>query len=576
VAANSPAEGQGLKGLLALFPPAFRDLTAKHLAAHAHASDDTVRCVMASLRELRDATLCHGAGHSVPGGVEEQALLEWFVAIEEALRSYGRGELAAKPQGKTEEWSGSRAQDSVEAAGKVGLVNLGNTCYAAAFLQVLARATPFVRRLYRPPPARGEIAAEVSGTVLELRRLCYFLALSDRGAVSPARLLATLPPETFCKGRQHDAAEFGKFLLARVEAAYGSLLPRSLARSALGAGGGADASDGSEDGCPQTRCPVGVLSGTLESTVRCGGCGAKSRRHEVFWDLQVPVPSPKGEQGDCHAAAPPARGVPQLAAGQSFGGGVSPAELRSQGSAGAATDSEGSAGAATDSEGSAGAATDSEGSAGAATDSDVSRVPGPGEGTSGATAAPGGAPALHAEVMADESLSAGGEKPAGGGAALWGEPEEVGELLRKLVLHEEALEGAERYCCDACGGRCDAVRRLAVARPPQILQLTLLRFSGGPAGNTKNCARVPIDEALVLPLADGERVSYHLCGVCVHVGLAAESGHYYALVRDALGGGWLRCDDESVAAAPAHDDPAASRSPLHRCRCSAEQGFVTC
>ena len=44
----------------------------------------------------------------MPGGVEEQALLEWFVAIEEALRSYGRGELAAKPQGKTEEWSGSR------------------------------------------------------------------------------------------------------------------------------------------------------------------------------------------------------------------------------------------------------------------------------------------------------------------------------------------------------------------------------------------------------------------------------------------------------------------------------------
>jgi len=513
---------------------------------------------MASLRELRDATLCQGAGHSVPGDVEEQALLEWLVAIEGALRSYGRGELAAKPQGKTEEWSGSRAQDSVEAVGKVGLVNIGNTCYAAAFLQVLARATPFVQRLYRPPPARGEIAAEVSGTVLELRRLCYFLALSDRGAVSPARLLATLPPETFCKGRQHDAAEFGKFLLARVEAAYGSLLPRSLARSALGAGGGADASDGSEDGCPQTRCPVGVLSGTLESTVRCGGCGAKSRRHEVFWDLQVPVPSPKGEQSDCHAAAPPARGVPLLSAGLSFGGGVSPAELRGQGSAGAATDSEGSAGAATD--------------------SDVLRVPGPGEVTSGAPAAPGGAPALHAEVMADESLSAGGEKPAGGGAALGGEPEEVGELLRKLVLHEEALEGAERYCCDTCGGRCDAVRRLAVVRPPQILQLTLLRFSGGsagPAGNTKNCARVPIDEALVLPLADGERVSYHLCGVCVHVGLAAESGHYYALVRDALGGGWLRCDDESVAAAPAHDDPTASRSPLHRCRCSAEQGFVT-
>ena len=131
---------------------------------------------------------------------------------------------------------GARAATGVELInGKhalgCGLENMGNTCYMAAFIQVLVRAHKFTAALLKLPASSTAatspgnqtvtaVAAEHNDAedklVQQLQRLMSTLLLSVRRSVRAEGLLASLP-SFFLGGHQQDTAEMARYILASVD-----------------------------------------------------------------------------------------------------------------------------------------------------------------------------------------------------------------------------------------------------------------------------------------------------------------------------------------------------------------------
>lgn len=161
--------------------------------------------------------------------------------------------------------SGGAAGD-VEVRGRgadgVGLVNCGNTCYAAVIMQSLFHTEPFRAAVFalQPAPARKTVAHE-------LQRLFAFLALTHRAAHVPQHLLDVLPAQ-FRAGTQQDASELSKFMLDRLDTELKPSPGRTTVSDAFG--------------------------GRIANVVRCSDCKAESVREEDMLDLTLSLP----ENGD--------------------------------------------------------------------------------------------------------------------------------------------------------------------------------------------------------------------------------------------------------------------------------------
>lgn len=108
------------------------------------------------------------------------------------------------------------------------------------------------------------------------------------------------------------------------------------------------------------------------------------------------------------------------------------------------------------------------------------------------------------------------------------------------------IEGGS-YCLNSC--RCKkpvlAEKQFTIHEAPTVLTIHLKRFS--PMGR-KIGHQLRYDERLSLQpyMSDGSfGPSYSLFGVISHAGGGPNSGHYYAHVKDGLGG-WYEMNDESV------------------------------
>ena len=122
--------------------------------------------------------------------------------------------------------------------------------------------------------------------------------------------------------------------------------------------------------------------------------------------------------------------------------------------------------------------------------------------------------------------------------------------------HDEMLSGADKYLCDACGCRQEAVKSLRIKSTPSILILHMKRFKYQEAIRTfaKLTYRVtfPLSLRLLQPNASTATTAadcglYSLTAVVVHIGNGARSGHYVCMCRGSSGQFYLY-DDTSITA----------------------------
>jgi ubiquitin C-terminal hydrolase len=211
------------------------------------------------------------------------------------------------------------------ARGLRGLVNRGNTCFAAACLQSLAHTPPLAEYVLRESFSCGENAANgtnraASEVAVEFARVVRAIHKSDalasaRDAHDPRafmRALDSRPPlDLFTDGDQHDSQEFLRFLLDALDEALNAVTtppayleekddfsePESAKAARLWAKYRARTSG----------VVVDVFAGQLRSAVTCHACGKASTSYDPFWDLSLPLRKKRRkepEDGASSAAAP--------------------------------------------------------------------------------------------------------------------------------------------------------------------------------------------------------------------------------------------------------------------------------
>ena len=126
---------------------------------------------------------------------------------------------------------------------------------------------------------------------------------------------------------------------------------------------------------------------------------------------------------------------------------------------------------------------------------------------------------------------------------------------------DDRLTGCSRYYCERCHAWSNAGRTVEIVEAPQILAITLERYSisGGRVRRQDGRFTFPLDELdlteLVCSQQGRRRTIYEPLAIIVHSG-SVDSGHYHALVREDEGSDegaettrrWLAYDDSSVRA----------------------------
>ena len=128
----------------------------------------------------------------------------------------------------------------------------------------------------------------------------------------------------------------------------------------------------------------------------------------------------------------------------------------------------------------------------------------------------------------------------------------------------ETLDGADKFLCDHCGCRQEAVKSLQIKATPPILILHMKRFKYSEAirAYAKLCYRITFPLTLRLDhVTDCPSALYSLTAVVVHIGNGARSGHYVCMCRGSNGQFYLY-DDATVTAITERDVQATFGSEM--------------
>ena len=366
-------------------------------------------------------------------------------------------------------------------------------------------------------------------------QLFDFFASFQRSAFAPSKFLQVARPPWFAPGTQQDCSEFLKFLLDRI----------GDEDKALGGGSKVHPT-------PKTCIVDHTFAGKLVVCLCCRRCNNSSCREEKFTDLPLAFPQAGELEGRVDQAA-------------SLKAEVEHEDLTSSADNSPASSSERSL-----------------------KGGDISHI----------TSAPDLTSTTHDETENVAGSSAHGHASADSSIAAYSSATKYGpdmsitELL-EYFFQPEILQGSNQYHCEQCNSLQDAERTVSIAKPSEILVLTLKRFAYNVRTQQRSKILQTVSYPLILSLprahvkdeavkrtnsghmevedcsqgiiqdektefrskrSRGEHegvnrsessdtlqsfgeekpatdIVYSLCSVIVHSGTSSESGHYYCYAR---------------------------------------------
>ncbi|CAL1287370.1 unnamed protein product [Larinioides sclopetarius] len=189
--------------------------------------------------------------------------------------------LEKAPNCKVNSWSCDKSDDTEDKKGvRVGLNNLGNTCFMNAVLQCLCHTQPLVDYC-----TRGTYLSDInhrSPTHGDLVKVFaeFVKKISDsksKAAISPYQLRSEVQryAPRFCGDSQQDAQEFLRYLLQGLHDDINRVKSKPSHMGDYG-------------GC--IRVITDLFAGQLKSTLKCMTCNNDSITYDPFWDLSLPIP----------------------------------------------------------------------------------------------------------------------------------------------------------------------------------------------------------------------------------------------------------------------------------------------
>ncbi|OIR58648.1 MAG: Ubiquitin carboxyl-terminal hydrolase [Amphiamblys sp. WSBS2006] len=153
--------------------------------------------------------------------------------------------------------------------GRVGLTNLGNTCYMNSGLQTVIHAFAVSCYVFYSPESTADKLRGVSGSFI---RAVRDLFTTDAGVVSPRELHRDMRKVNSCFGdyTQQDSMDFVRALLSEV---HDGTKRKTEEKSVFG--GQSFVSD--------------IFGGRLKSVVKCQECGSTSKKIDAAYDIAVEI-----------------------------------------------------------------------------------------------------------------------------------------------------------------------------------------------------------------------------------------------------------------------------------------------
>ncbi|XP_003203605.1 ubiquitin carboxyl-terminal hydrolase 35 [Meleagris gallopavo] len=394
--------------------------------------------------------------------------------------------------------------------GKIGLINLGNTCYMNSVIQSLFMASDFRHSVLN-------LTEGISQPLMtKLQWLFAFLEHSQRPAISPESFLSASWPPWFTPGAQQDCSEYLKYLLDRLheEEKIGKRIYQKLKESSL-------MSQATEHHSLNKTLIEKMFGGKMMTKIRCLKCLNISSREEAFTDLSLAFPPPDRpvRRPGSTSVLPVAEISPQF---------IEPHKNPSQ-----------------------------------PTGSPWVRRKPPVPGDPAAQPVPVETlgfrePRESAHPLSNSAVSVDTTKdPHLAFAEQTCAPKDSRSVpdLINYFLSPERLTAENQYHCEQCASLQDAEKVAQLTEGPHYLILTLLRFSfdSHTMKRRKILDNVSIPVVLKLPiLVSSEETEdvcrhgedradlgstfvsavYDLCSVVVHSGISSESGHYYCYSRE--------------------------------------------
>ncbi|XP_076969574.1 ubiquitin carboxyl-terminal hydrolase 35 [Tamandua tetradactyla] len=428
--------------------------------------------------------------------------------------------------------------------GKIGLINLGNTCYVNSILQALFMASDFRHCVLRLTENNSQ------PLMTKLQWLFGFLEHSQRPAISPENFLSASWTPWFSPGTQQDCSEYLKYLLDRLheEEKTGVRICQKLKQSS-------SPSPPEDPPSPSSTSVEKMFGGKIVTRICCLCCLSVSSREEAFTDLSLAFPPPercrrRHRLGSVMLPAedvrawdlPPSsqsqipnREGPRRQRKHCITGDAPPAALDIEGLG--CQEPEGQGGQEEKAEREKEVKEESAKKGDEEVGKEEEEEDRMKEKEEEKVEKEKEKETENEKEKEEDSL---GPRSPRETAAPSGEQRCGSEGSRSVLdlvnyfLSPERLTAENRYYCETCASLQDAEKVVELSQGPRYLILTLLRFSFDlrTMRRRKILDDVSIPLLLRLPLAGSRGQAYDLCSVVVHSGVSSESGHYYCYARE--------------------------------------------